>query len=252
MIRLYEDGAEYDLIHPSSEEARAFWTARALEAGGPALELACGSGSKLFPLAQAGLDVAGVDLSPAMLAQARRTLAALPPEVQARVALHQADMRNFDLGRNFRFAFLVANTPAHLLTRDDFAACMACVRRHLAPGGVFMLEIFVPNLDLLKFGPDDVQPYGEYDDPTGRGRVAVLYRARYDAATQVRHVRMEYHYPGQAEPVYGDLPMRIYFPAELDSLLHYNGFRIVAKYGDYALTPFSAQAGNQIFKLMAQ
>ena len=135
--------------------------------GGAVLELACGTGRFAIPLAEAGFDVAGIDLAEPMLAVARRKAAAAGVTVEWALA----DMTAFDLGRRFGLVVLVSNTLCHLLDLAAFEGCMACVRRHLAPGGRFVIDVFVPDPRLLINAPDERVPFGRYDDPDGRGVV---------------------------------------------------------------------------------
>ncbi|MBW7882835.1 MAG: class I SAM-dependent methyltransferase [Caldilineaceae bacterium] len=244
-IRLYADGAEYDLIY--NDGAAAFWLAQAQRYGGPVLELACGTGTNLLPIARAGFDAAGIDLSPAMLETARQKARA----AGLSLAWLEADMRAFDLQRQFRFVFLASNTLCHLLDNADFSACMAAVQRHLAPAGRFMIDVFVPNVRLLARPPEIQSTFAIYDDPAGRGQVEITYTAVYEPDTQINRIRMHYQYPWIDEPVEADLPMRIYFPQELDALLRCHGFEIEAKYGDRDLSPFSAASPQQIYVLRA-
>ena len=76
------------------------------EAGGPVLELACGTGRIALPLAAAGLHVTGVDRSEAMLTMARCKLAALPASVQERLNFVNQDMSALDLAERFGFVFV--------------------------------------------------------------------------------------------------------------------------------------------------
>ena len=96
-----ELAAIYDAIYADRDDA-AFWQAMAAAAGeGPILELGCGTGRVLLPLARAGYEITGLDLAADMIDRCRAKLRAEPPEVRARVRLLVADMTSFDLGRRF-------------------------------------------------------------------------------------------------------------------------------------------------------
>ena len=97
----------------------AFYVAQAQAAGSPVLELACGTGRVTIAIAEAGLRVVGLDLSPQMLARFEAKLPALPVEVRERITLVQGDMRSFDLGQ--RFPLVIIPSPSFLqdLTVDD-------------------------------------------------------------------------------------------------------------------------------------
>jgi ubiquinone/menaquinone biosynthesis C-methylase UbiE len=133
-----------------------FWIARARESGGPVLELACGTGRVSWPIARAGIDIVGIDLAPAMLAEAERKRAVATTDVAARVRFVRADMSDFELEQQFALAIIPFRAFQALLGVDEQRAALSSVRRHLKPGGRLIMDIFDPRLDLLaeeKFKP---------------------------------------------------------------------------------------------------
>jgi SAM-dependent methyltransferase len=129
-----------------------FYLGLAEEADGPVLELACGTGRVLLPLARAGHEVTGLDLSPHMLAEARRRLAAEPPEVRARVSLIDGTMCRFDLARRFALILIPFRAFQALLTREEQRGCLECSREHLQPEGRLVVDVFNPRLSRLEQG----------------------------------------------------------------------------------------------------
>jgi SAM-dependent methyltransferase len=242
-IPIYRDGRHYDRLF--NGEYPRFWVELAQEYGDPVLELACGTGAKAVPIAQAGLAVTGIDSSEAMLAEARLKAAAAGVATTWRLA----DMRSFELEERFPLILLLANSICHLLTRQDLEACLVSVKRHLSPEGHFIVQVFVPNLMLLSKRPDEREPFGRYADPDSGEQVVITNAARYDAATQIRYNQLFYQVRDRDEVAAGVLPMRIYFPQELDAIFHYNGFDIEQKYGDMERSPFQADSTAQIFVL---
>jgi SAM-dependent methyltransferase len=239
--RLYEDGRHYDRMFPHEEDI-GFFVEQARASGGSVLELACGTGRILQPIADAGLSTTGIDLSAAMLVEAKRrahSRAASPRYIDA-------DMTSFHLDERFALIFLANNALCHLLDIDAFHACMTCVRQHLADGGRFIVDVFVPSMPLLLADPDKRRPMAEYDDPDGGGRVVVTLQARYDPITQINAVKTFQKFPGDDVEREGSLDMRMYFPQELQALLRYNGMRVVAAYGDYDKAPLSGASQRQI------
>jgi len=240
---IYQRGSHYDFLCGTA--VPPFWLDHARRYGGPILELGCGTGRLAIPLAQAGYAVTGLDRSPSMLTEARKKAA----RQGVKVHWQEGDIRAFTLDPVFAWAFLANNTLCHLLTRMDFEACLACVRRALKPEGYFIVEVFVPNLALLLQPSDARHIFAEYDDPEGRGHIVVWETSLYDPSTQIKHNRISYQFPDQANDEVGDLPMRMYFPQELDALFHYNGFIIEHKYGGLDGRPFDAAASTQVFVL---
>ena len=156
----------------------------------------------------------------------------------------EADIRAFDLGAIFSTIILVANGLCHLLTLADFEACG--VRKHLAPGGRFIIDVFVPHCGILTRDPAGRYPMSEpYDDPDGRGQVAVMHNNIYDPTTQINHITTYYDW-SSGEEVVGQVDMRMYFPQELDALLKYNGLPVAQKFSDYAAMPFGPGATKQL------
>lgn len=243
---LYSDAALYDLVHlgPWKGEAEFYLRTAAEAAGGQAagrvLELACGTGRLTLPLAERGLEMTGLDLSPAMLSRARAK--AHQAGVEARFI--QGDMRAFTLGERFDLIFIPINSICHLLTRADAEACLASVRAHLAPAGRFVIDVFSPSLAILTRENGRWFDLGTYEDEQGRP-VRLSEQNRYERDTQLNHI--VWRFEGEAgRPVERRLTMRQYFPQELDALLAYNGFVIAAKYGQYGGAPFHAESNQQL------
>jgi SAM-dependent methyltransferase len=91
--------------------------------------------------------VVGVDLSAAMLERAARHGAERPAAVRERVTLHQADMASFALADRFPLAIIPYSAFQHLLTPERQRAALACIRRHLVPGGYLVVDVFDPLLN---------------------------------------------------------------------------------------------------------
>jgi SAM-dependent methyltransferase len=240
---IYLDGRHYDRMVPAAHAPDvAFWIDQARRYGDPVLELACGTGRISVPMAQAGFEVTGIDLSEAMLVEARRK----STEAGVRVHWVRADMRTLQLGGSFRLILLPANALCHLLDLSDFEAWMSGVRRHLAPDGRLAVSVFVPKAELLIDQPGVRFPFAEYDDPDGRGRVVVTQDYVYEPGTQIKRVTTHHAIPGRDAELEGELDMRMYYPQELDALLKYNGFLIESKYGSFDRAPFGAHSEEQI------
>lgn len=115
---------------------------------GQVLECGVGTGRVAIPLARAGINIVGVDVSDKMLAVARGKLAKEPTEVQARVKLVRADMRNFQLKQHFSLCIIPFNTFLVLLTVEDQEATLATINPHLLPRGKLIISVF--NSDLSR------------------------------------------------------------------------------------------------------
>ncbi|WP_207782382.1 class I SAM-dependent methyltransferase [Phytoactinopolyspora limicola] len=178
----YSHARLYDLMFPAAGPAVEFYRAAVNRRGGCVLELGCGTGHKLIPIASDGHPCVGLDFSADMLAEAQRKAS----EHGVAVEWVQGDMRAFDLDRTFDFVFITANSLLHLHEAEDLVSCFRSVRRHLAPGGRFMFDVFNPNVRLLAEA-DGVRRTREslsFTDPD-RGDVSVDVAEIYDAPAQV-------------------------------------------------------------------
>ncbi len=239
--------ALYDSVgaYREREEDVRYYLAQAAAAGSPVLELGCGTGRVLLPIARAGLAITGLDASSAMLEVCREKLAREPAEVRARVALELADMRDFELGRSFALAMIPFRPFQHLLSVEDQLACLAAVSRHLRPGGSLVLDLFNPSLAMLVDDSKTVE-WGdepEFTTPAGE-RVTRRFRvARRDLLTQIQDLEIIYHVTaadGATRRLVEAFRMRHLFRYEVEHLLVRAGFEAVEVFCDFRGTPFGA------------
>jgi SAM-dependent methyltransferase len=239
---LYRDGRHFDLENRSFVEDIPFYLRQVRRYGQPVLELACGTGRITIPVAEAGYQVTGLDISPGMLSVARAKAAAKNLQVE----WVEADCRAFDLGRRYAYILFPFNSIAHLHDLESLEACFERVREHLASEGRFAIDMFNPKFEYLTRDPTARRPVAEYDDPDGRGTVTITEDNVYDRASQVNHVKWYYSIGSRHDASVDELNMRIFYPQELDALLRYNGFTIESKYGDYDETPFVSESPKQL------
>ncbi|GIM68837.1 type 12 methyltransferase [Planomonospora venezuelensis] len=240
---LYSDARLYDRVFPGGGPAVDFYRAEAERQGGSVLELGCGTGHKLIPIASDGHPCTGLDLSPEMLAEARRKADDRGVQVQ----WMQGDMRAFDLGRTFDLVVIAANSLLHLHEADELVDCFRSVRTHLAPGARLVLDVFNPSVSLLAQA-DGVRRRREglsFVDPD-RGVVHVDVAGTYDAAAQVTRGTWSFSTDAEADFAVVPLDMRSIFPQELPLLLSLGGLRVVERFGDWSRTPFAAGSALQI------
>ena len=230
----------------------AFFVEAARAAGGPVLELGCGTGRVLLPTARAGIAITGLDASPSMLAICAERLALEPPEVQQRAALVEGDMRHFDLEGSFRLVTLPFRPFQHLLTVEDQLACLGSVRRHLARDGRLILDLFNPSLEALT-QPAGVEspPESEFSTPDGRQVTRRFKLLSQDRASQVNRFELLYdiiHPDGRSERLIHPVAMRYFFRFEAEHLLARAGFAVRHLYSGYDRSPMGASyPGELIF-----
>ena len=148
------DARHGDLSHTPVAGDVDFFVELAREHGGPVLELASGTGRVALALAAAGSTVTGLELSPAMLRRAQANRDGLAAEVRERATFVRGDMRSFDLGAAFALVIVPFRGFQGLMTPQDQRDCLESVRRHLAPGGLFVVDLFDPRLHRCTPGDD--------------------------------------------------------------------------------------------------
>ncbi|MHC5114071.1 MAG: class I SAM-dependent methyltransferase [Planctomycetota bacterium] len=232
------DGSFYDEINRFDSDL-PFWRRQCGEAGGAVLELACGTGRLTIPLAQEGIDIEGVDVSASMLARAR----AKADEVGAAIRFTEGNMLDLDLGRRFALVFIPFNSLQCIEEVGDVGRVFDTARRHLAPGGRFVFDVFNPSIQYMTERAEGWHPMREYTDAEGCA-VVVTEQCRYDAARQLNGVTWKIKRGGEVRTE--QLEMRCFFPRELDALIRLFGFRRRALYGDYDESPFTSASPKQI------
>jgi ubiquinone/menaquinone biosynthesis C-methylase UbiE len=238
----------YDMEYEGASNHDAHFFARLLARTGPrrVLEMACGSGRVTLTLAAAlpTAEIVGVDSSIDMLRQAAAARAAAVPSVRERVSLLEGDMRDWPgIGGAFDAVVIPCCSVSHLLTLDDRRRTWATAFRLLRPGGVFMLDVRVPDLATLAEA-QRVRPRAFVDldiDATRRTAGTEARLLRYTATTYEPHLqradvrlvydRFDRHAP--PERLVTDFASHIYFPAEIELLFQTAGFEIAQQYGDY-------------------
>ena len=218
----YDNPAYYQKTYAKRRQDVAYYVAVARSAG-HVLEYGIGNGRIALPLARAGVSVTGIDLSRPMLHDLEVRLAREPARVRARVAAHFGDMRRVQLGQRFSLVIAPFNVMLHVYAPAEIEAFLARVREHLQADGEFVFDVSVP-------APEDLS--GEsgrrYRGPAVRDpvtgetlRYSELFA--YDPVRQILKVEAEFRGSGRQ---YWRVPLtqRQFFPAELEALLHYNGF----------------------------
>ncbi len=190
-LDLVEDPGDLDL-----------YLALAGRTGDPILELAVGTGRLAVPLAEAGHRVTGVDLDPAMLERARARARAAGRTSAARLELVEADLLGLELPSTgtYRLAFIGLNSLFLLATRDAQRDALRTLARHLAPGGIAAVDVWLPDPDdLARFDGRLMLEYARADPETG-AEVTKVATARYDPTTAVVDLTAIYEEGRSGEP----------------------------------------------------
>jgi SAM-dependent methyltransferase len=194
-------------------------------AEGGALELAIGTGRIAVPLAERGVRVAGIDLSPDMVAELRRKTDEIPVEL--------GDMTTTRVAGTFSLVYIVFNSIFNLRTQERQVACFENAAAHLEPGGRFAVELMVPELQRLP-----------------RGDRFLLFDARpghvgFDEFDLVTQGLTSHHYDPE-RGAYSTFPGRYIWPSELDLMARLAGMELRERWADWNRAPFTAESTKHV------
>jgi SAM-dependent methyltransferase len=205
----------------------------ALAGDGPALEFAIGTGRVGLALQQRGVEVHGIEFAPAMVDELRRQ-----PGGES-IAVVIGDMSTATTTAiapgGFALVYLVFNTISNLLTQEQQVACFRNAAAHLAPGGAFVIETFVPELRRLGVG-ERFLAFDVSDEHLG-----------FDEYDTVSQLLVSHHAdvrPGH-EGVFRS-PHRYAWPSELDLMAQLAGLALESRWGDWAGAPFTAESTSHV------
>ena len=252
----YDDSSAvlYDYYSLGVEGEVPFYVEEARRGGGPVLELGCGTGRILIPVAEAGVEAVGLDLSPAMLAVARKRVDRCPDEIRRRIETVDGDMAEFSLGRRFKLIMIPYRAFLHLLTPEDQRRSLGCIREHLDDDGRLIFNIFDPKLEIVAghAGPlgAALKKQGEFIHPESGRRVMVWDTRRHDLDRQL----IEQYYVFEeldddglvVSKRYSHMTLRWIYRYEMQHLLELCGYRVEALYGDFERGPYH-HGGEQIW-----
>lgn len=229
----------YDILHSSYDADLKMYLDLAKKYGDPVLELGCGTGRLLVPLAAAGHTVTGIDLSGDMLTRCREKLDIEGEATANRASLVQGDIRRFDLGSKFNLIMAACNTILHCTATRDLLAVFARARAHLAPGGVFVVDFSIPNVKAMVESSGEEEVF-DVIHPVRGSRIVDIYRATFDFARQIETIdtRLEEWDGGSlARWARARSERGIYFPREVALALTCSGFKIAKTWKGYRRGP---------------
>jgi SAM-dependent methyltransferase len=238
----------YDLFYGQRVDDLAMYRDFARAADGAILELGCGTGRVLIPLASDGFRLTGLDVSPAMLDLARAKVKAA--NLEGTVNLVHADLRKFDLSDRFALAIIPINTFMHCFDIEQQLACLRCVRRHLSSGGRLVIDVYNPDLPTLLEADGRLVSEGIVVDPETGHTIQLINLRRLDMASQTQHITFfldEVTADGSVRRTTFPFRMRFVFRFEMELLLRTAGYSLEAVYGSCDLEPFENGSEKMIF-----
>jgi len=223
----YDDSAAQE-FERSEIEATADFLA-GLAGPGAALELGIGTGRIALPLLARGVRVHGIDLSTAMVARLRAKSGA------DQIGVTVGDFATTVVDESFCLAYLVFNTIMNLTSQGQQVACFQNVARHLEPGGRFVIEVLVPDLQRLARG-ETIRPF-----------TVTPSRLGFDEYDVVSQSLISHHYRfvgGRCDA--SSIPFRYVWPAELDLMARLAGMTLQERWAGWHREPFSAESTKHV------
>ena len=242
----------YDIEHASFDEDLDMYRNFAELCGGKILELACGSGRLLLPLAADGYMLMGVDISAAMLDLARQALEAAG--TSARCQLVQQDMCLLQLPEKFRMAMVALGSFGHIITRPQQQQALAAIRRHLSVGATFILDLSNEDARYMENLSGQILHRGTWRRADG----SFVTHFLTPASSTTHHLLelthfYEVHYQGESvRRTVSRTKLYLFERSEVELLLEQAGFRIKDIYGDYNFAPYERESARMIFITEAQ
>jgi SAM-dependent methyltransferase len=242
----------YDYVVPYRKRKDVdFFVDLAKEANGAVLELGCGTGRILIPTAMSGVDITGLDSSAEMLAVCHSSLEKISTDIQHKIHLIEADMRDFSIDRKFSLITIPFRAFHHLIETKDQIACLSCIYNHLQTGGRLIVDLFNPSLPYIydkRFRKlKEEEP--PFILPDGR---KMLRRSRLIASDLVKQViEIEFLYEwtndkGKVKQRSHQFLMRYLFRYEVEHLLARTGFSLETVYADYKKSPFGSEYPGEL------
>lgn len=216
--------------------------------GDPILELGAGTGRLLIPLAKKGYQVVGLEKSPSMVDIFLRKIDSLEDRIQKRISVIEGDMSEFNLDKKFSFIFMAYNTLNHL-RRDQVLECFRCVKKHLAPHGVFMLNNDIPSLEDMKGSSGKTVRYEHYH-PYRESVVETTFTSHYDLENLEEKdviVVKEIEENRVVRQEVCKQRLSIFFPCHVRNYLQDSGMKIISEYGCLSEEPLGPDSREMVF-----
>jgi SAM-dependent methyltransferase len=247
---MYDQLAQfYDKIHEGLGEEIDFYTREAEAIQQPILELGCGTGRILIPLAEQGKTITGVDNSAAMLAKTSEKLADFDDQIRNRVTLVSANMASFELSNRYGLVIVSRNSLFHL-NKEKRRSCLRQISEHLLQGGKLIIDVDNP---ILMSDPIDsnlmILERKMIDDESG-DLILQTTSSRVDAELQKRHYTWIFDSsPTRGGPVNRTVITSVFhyvFSHQLELELTGAGLKLVSIYGDYEFNDYREDSSNLI------
>lgn len=265
----YLDPELYDQENERYQEDLNLLKEWAQQQGSPIIEIGCGTGRVTIPLAEAGFELIGVDLSKEMIAKAQEKSAA--KGVVDRIRWEVQDVTRLNLGVQSPFLFMTGHTFQHFLSNQAQDECFQAINCHLSKDGILIFNTRFPSKEEL-IQPETEEYWYSYSDAKGR-KVDVYTSAAYDPILQLQHyttirrlslsseanlsneaklshqsnLSSEDKLTGDQQEVITRITLRYVYPQEMARLLQSHGFEILDVYESWDKKPLTPACYSMIY-----
>ena len=247
----YDDWADiYDAVYADLTHDIDFYVELARESGGPVLEIGCGTGRISLPIAREGIAVTGIDISPRMIAVAQAKAA--KRGLSERCVFQSGDMATLELAERFPLVTMPFRSFQSMLSPEEQRQALGRARERLAPGGLFVMDTFNPDVGSLTGDEASRLAHHLKDvEREGGGTLVVWGQNVWYPVTQVNDVRLiieEVSDEGVVERrLMRDYEQRYTFRYEMEHLLELSGFDLEDVYGDFEGGPVTEESEDLVW-----
>lgn len=231
-----------------------FYVDLAREIGGPMLEMGCGTGRVLLPIARAGVEIHGLDNAPAMLTILRARIQDEIAEVRNKITLHEGDIRQFCGQQKYRLVTIPFRPMQHMYTLADQLAALKTAAFHLDKNGLLAFDVFFPKFQLMDSGIGEEVFELEWQVKSHLGRIVRRY-FRKDLVDKINQVFSftfifrTYNNDVLVSEESEALKLSYYAYPQLKALFELAGLQSVEEYGSFSKAPLNNDAKEMIFLL---
>ncbi|MBT3276115.1 MAG: class I SAM-dependent methyltransferase [Spirochaetales bacterium] len=244
----------YDIIFKSFCDDLVFYVEESQKSHGPVLELGCGTGRVAIPIAKAGIEITGIDISDEMLSVANEKCAKLSDDVVRLLSFKKDDMESFSLNQKFPLILIPFRAFLHILTPEAQRRSLINIRKHLSKKGKLIISIFDPNLKIISdhsgSARDTVKKIKEIEIENGK---LVAWETRsYDTLNQIVHCGRIYEefddLNVSRSRLHTSFDLRFNYRYEMQYLFELCGYKVADLYGDFDRGAYR-HGGEQIWIL---
>ncbi|MCL0089173.1 class I SAM-dependent methyltransferase [Dehalococcoidia bacterium] len=238
----------YDILHFSYKQDIPFFVEMARRYGPLVLELGCGTGRLLLPIAESGTAIVGLDSSDQMLAICRTKMNVYDEQTKARITLVHGDMVDFQLNQIFALAFFACNTFNLLISQEHQVKALCKVYDHLSAEGILIIDNCTPNIQGF-MESNGKQAVYEFVNPANGNKIIDKFTPHYDFIQQLEHAKIvleEYSEGELVRTARTKTTSTFLFPRELQLLLKYCRFEVLNIWKNHNQESFDSDAGEII------